>query len=62
MQLGVKRYFPNKDLDHSVEAKILACDILNQIARLELDQKCSILISKLKNDIEETSKNALSFK
>ena len=28
MQLGVKRYFPNKNLDHAVTAKCLACDIL----------------------------------
>lgn len=32
--------------------KILACDCLIQIARLETDWKCSILLSKLKNDIE----------
>lgn len=28
MQLGLKRYFPNKNFDHSVIAKVLACDIL----------------------------------
>ena len=36
-QLGIKRYFPNKDLEHAVEAKALACDILIQISRLETD-------------------------
>lgn len=28
MKLGLKRYFPNKNFDHSVAAKCLACDIL----------------------------------
>lgn len=50
--LGIKRYFPNKDLEAAVDAKVLACDILIQIARLETDQKCSIILSKLKYDIE----------
>ena len=52
MQLGVKRYFPNVNFDAAVIAKCLACDILIQIARLETDQKCSIILSKLKKDIE----------
>ena len=52
MQLGVKRYFPNKNLDHAVTAKCLACDILIQIARIETDQKCSIALAKFKDDIE----------
>ena len=57
-QLGVKRYFPNKNFDHSIQAKILACDILIQIARLETDQKCCLVISKIKHDIENSSKKS----
>ena len=54
MPLGLKRYFPRKELEHSVQSKVKACEILLQIARLETDQKCSVILSKLKYDIENS--------
>ena len=28
VSLGIKRYFPNKEFEHAVAVKCLACDIL----------------------------------
>lgn len=54
--LSRQRYFPESSSEPQIQTKCLAADILLLISNLETDAKCTIYLSKLKQDIEK-SKN-----